>query len=378
MSVRQLIALVDPAAINVTEFCAQHGLSTSSFYRYRARLTAEGPAGLEARSRAPKRVANRTSDEVEDIVVSLRKELDDLGVDSGPATIWAHLPSVLPADAKVPSESTIWRMLTARGLITPQPRKGRRRRWKRFVAERANECWQGDSTHWALRDGTPVEIINIIDDHSRLAVASQAVPTTTKPVLWNVLGVAAQSWGWPQRFLRDNGPPYRALSDLLDSMHIQGASSRPYHPQTCGKVERFHQTVKQYLDRHGPFDTIEDLQGALDWFIDYYNHTRPHRALNRATPASVWHTAPKTGPSHHPLGTPTRVLHGIVRHGRVIIGDHRISVGVAHNDTPITAIITGQHCHLTGPAGQLIRQLTINPAHYNQPLHPRPGRPKPE
>ena len=144
MGVRRLIVEVELDGLNVTRFCREHGISTWFFYQLRKRYAAEGEAGLAPRSRAPKTVANRTPDWVEDLVVDLRKELDDGGLDAGPATIRFHLASRLGSGVSVPSEATIWRILTRRGFITPQPNKAPHHAYRTFAAAWANECWQLD------------------------------------------------------------------------------------------------------------------------------------------------------------------------------------------------------------------------------------------
>jgi hypothetical protein len=125
MSVRRLIVEVDVAGLNVTKFCAQHGVSIWLFYELRRRH-ARGES-IEPRSRAPRQVANRTPGEVEDVIVGLRKELLDAGLDAGPATIWWHLQD---RAGVVASESTIWRILKARGLIVAGAGQGPETRWE--------------------------------------------------------------------------------------------------------------------------------------------------------------------------------------------------------------------------------------------------------
>jgi transposase len=116
MSVRRLIVEVDRDGLNVSEFCREHGISTWLFYQLRKRYAVEGEAALQPRSRAPKSVANRTPGRVEDAIVELPKELDDTGLDAGPATIWSHLWGRLPVGVTIPSEAAIWRILTRRGF----------------------------------------------------------------------------------------------------------------------------------------------------------------------------------------------------------------------------------------------------------------------
>jgi transposase InsO family protein len=374
MSVRRLIAEADVASLNVARFCREHGIGRDAFYEVRRRFAAEGEAGLVSRSRAPNRVANRTSSDVEDAILELRKELVGIGADAGPATIHWWLGRRLDAE-RVPSVSTIWRVLSRRGFIVPDRSKVPGKRWRSFAADRANECWQIDSTHWLLADDTEVEIINTIDDCSRTAIRSAAVARCTLATSWDAVADGAARYGWPERMLSDNGSSFGpTFGENLAKLGVGIGHSRPYHPQTCGKVERFHQTVKKWLAAHDPATTIDELQAVLDEFVDYYNTQRPHRSLDRRTPHDVWHTTPRSGPASRPLGLPSVVHHNRVYDGVVWAGRYRITLGVENNDQQATIITTGEHCHVF-IAGRLVRELTINPDQANQPLHGRPGRP---
>ena len=183
----------------------------------------------------------------------LRKSLSKQGYDAGAATIAEHLARD-PAIADVPAVSTIWRILHKRGFVTPQPHKRPRSAWKRFAAEQPNELWQADVTHWRLADDTDVEILNILDDHSRLALASRARPTVGGHDVVEAFTDAFGRFGIPATVLTDNGAIFTAtprrggrtaLQVILGELGIKYLSSRPYHPQTCGKVERFHQTSEK-------------------------------------------------------------------------------------------------------------------------------------
>lgn len=174
MSVRLLVMTMDVGGVNVSEFYELHGMSRQSFYAIRRRYRDEGEAGLELRSRAPVRVENKTPTDIEDQIVKIRKELDEGGLDAGPITIHWHL-SQRGVD-KVPSPATIWRILRARGFIVDDPSKAPKRP-HRFEMERANELWQIDGIDWELADGEPVKIIDVIDDASRLCVASRSPST---------------------------------------------------------------------------------------------------------------------------------------------------------------------------------------------------------
>jgi transposase InsO family protein len=362
----------DPAPVNVTAFCRSHGVSTWFFWDLRRRHARFGDVVLEPAPPVARRVANKTALSIEDEIVRMRKHLVEAGLDAGPATIAFHLQD-LPG---LPSTATIWRILRARGFIVPEPHKAPKSAHRRFEAERANECWQLDDTSWELADGTTVKILNILDDHSRLAVASRAMVTCTGTGTLAVFTDAATALGWPERFQSDNAKAFRdVLANALAALGITAGHSRPYHPQTNGKVERFHLTLKRWLARQRPATTISELQDQLDLFRLLYNHHRPHRSLGNAFPGDVWSTAPKTGPTARPLGTATEIHHVTIHNGGCHIAKrYDITVGAAYTDQPALAVITGTNCHIF-INGQLIRALTLDPTRRRQPLYNRPGRP---
>src|SRR5919108_232325 len=148
-----------------------YGVSRRWVHELVRRFLAEGEAGLEPRSRRPRGSPHRIAEELEREIVDLRKHLGDTGLDAGAHTIAVHLER---RHASSPAPSTIWRVLSRRGFVTPQPQKRPRSSFCRFEAEMPNERWQADITHWALADGTDVEILNALDDHSRFLVASDA------------------------------------------------------------------------------------------------------------------------------------------------------------------------------------------------------------
>jgi transposase InsO family protein len=187
--------------------------------------------------------------------------------------------------------------LKARGFVTPQPHKRPKSSYVRFEAELPNQCWQADVTHVAMADGTYMEILNIVDDHSRLCVAARAFVTTRSPDVVRTLHKAAERLGLPQSLLTGNGAIFTAsprrndsgaIEPELLSLGIRSKHSRPYHPQTCGKVERFHQTLKRHLAKQVTATTKKQLQVQLDAFATYYNDVRPHRALGRRTPSQAF------------------------------------------------------------------------------------------
>lgn len=181
--------------------------------------------------------------DLEERIVRLRKTLLREGYDAGAATIAEHLARD-PAVATVPALATIWRVLSRRGFITAQPQKRPRSSWKRFEADLPNQCWQADVTHWQLADHTSAEILNIIDDHSRLAIASTAYRTVTAPDVVEAFTAAFATWGTPAALLTDNGAVFTAtprrggrtaLQILLGELGITYINSRPYHLKPAAK-----------------------------------------------------------------------------------------------------------------------------------------------
>ena len=368
---------------SVRDVAQTHGVSKSWVAVLVARYRQGGYEALEARSRRPKTTPRRVCDEVEDAIVELRKELTEFGVDAGPETIAWHLEQQGMA---APSPATIWRVLKRRGFIVPEPKKRPKTSFIRFEAALPNECWQADVTHWTLADGTDVEILDFEDDHSRLVVAAVARPVTKGHHVLETFHQAAATWGYPASVLTDNGAIFNArsrggrtrLETELARLGIIYKHSRPYHPHTCGKIERFHHTLKKFLAKQPPAPTIIALQAQLDTFVDYYNHHRPHRAKNRRTPKNAFDALDKARP-----GTPVAATHFRVRTDRI---DHagkvtlrydsrlyKIGVGRAWKHTPVRLYVADRNVRIVTHDGQLIRQLTIDPSRIYQPLRDAPS-----
>jgi transposase InsO family protein len=355
-----------------------HGVSKSWVVKVLARYRAGGLEALEPRSRAPRTIPHRTPVELEDEIVTLRKELADLGVDAGAATIAYHLAL---RHEQTPSVSTIWRVLRRRGFVT-QPNKRPKSSWVRFAADLPNECWQSDVTHWHLSDGVEVEIINVIDDHSRLAVAARVVERATAAEALAVFLQAGTRWGLPAALLTDNGCVYttwhrggpNVMQTELLALGIEFRHSRPYHPQTCGKVERFHQTMKTFLAKQDPSASVEELQAQVDRFVTYYNEVRPHRARGRVTPLVAFEARDKARPSgpRIAIGAGVRVRRDRIDKGGKLTLRHRtrlhhIGVGHAHKGKRMIMLIDGLDVRVLSEDGELLRQLTLDPTRNYQP-----------
>ena len=361
-----------------TELARQTGKSRSWIYEQLARYRAGGYTALEPRSRRPHSCPRRADPEVEAKVVELRHELAEAGHDAGPQTIAYHLSSRV---AQMPSVTTVWRILKRHGLVTPQPHKRPRASFIRFQAQLPNETWQMDATPWQLADGTPVEVLNFLDDHSRVFLNSTAFPTIKAADVVHAFHSASKGFGLPASLLSDNAAVFTAKSrggkvllELeLERLGIVFKHSTPYHPQTCGKVERLHQTLKRFLAKQMPAGSLVELQFQLDGFRDYYNTRRPHRALNRRTPLSVFEGTLKARPLEPSAPVDHRVRHDKVdSFGKVTLrylGRLRhIPVGTAHKNRRVQLLVAGPDVRIVSTDGQLIRALTLDPTRNYQPL----------
>lgn len=273
---------------SVREVCADYSVSGSWVYELVARYRVEGDAAFEPRSKRPKTSPTKTSDEVVGLIVATRKRLVGEGLDAGMGTIRWHLEHHHQVTV---SESTIHRTLVAAGLVVPAPRKRPRNSYIRFQAEQPNECWQADMTHVRLADGSDSEVLSWLDDHSRYALSVTAHVRVTTSVVVDTFTHTIADQGVPGSTLTDNGLYFttrfagggtggrNGFETLLVRLGVTQKNSRPNHPTTCGKVERFQQTLKNWLKAHPTPASTSELQQLLDTFVDHYNHHRPHRSL---------------------------------------------------------------------------------------------------
>jgi transposase InsO family protein len=288
--------------LSVTAAAAEYGISRRHLHRLLARYRQGGLDALEPRSRRPKTTPIATAEDVRARVIELRVQLTADGLDAGPVTIAWHLEQ---EGHQPPAPATISRILKHAGLITPQPRKRPRSSYTRFEMAQPNEMWQSDFIHWRLADGTDVEVLNWLDDHSRYLLSCTAhQPVTGDQVVSTFLAVI-DDHGAPASTLTDNGRVYtarfgggrNAFECLLPMLGVRQKNGSPGHPQTQGKTERFHQTLQRWLRARPPAPTLPELQRQLDDFREHYNERRPHRALNRRTPSNVYRATPKAAPA---------------------------------------------------------------------------------
>jgi len=353
------------------QIARDHRISERWVFKLLRRFREGGYASLEPRSRRPKSCSHQVETKIQDLIVKLRCELAAAGYDAGPQTIHHHLSEQI---AELPSVATIWRVLKRKGLITPEPHKRPRASFIRFEAKLPNETWQLDSTPWQLADGSPVEILNFLDDKSRVALASSSFRTLKALDVVEVFHSAANTFGLPASLLSDNAAVFtgrsrrgRVILELeLERLGIVFKHSTPYHPQTCGKVERFHQTLKRFLQKQPAAQSLAELQWQLDVFREYYNNRRPHRALGRQTPLAVFNALIKARPANQSTPIDHRVRRDkIDRFGSVTIrylGRLRhIRLGLAHKNKRVRLLVAGADVRIITEEGELLRSLTLEP-----------------
>lgn len=356
---------------SVAELARVHGVHRSWLYKLLSRYRAQGEPGLTPRSRRPHRSPTALSAELAEEIVRLRSDLLTQGLDAGALTIQWHLGR---RGGQVPSTSSIVRVLRRRGLVVPQPHKRPRSSLHRFEAQLPNQLWQIDATHWSLAGERSVEILNLIDDHSRLLIASTPFHTVKAADVVATFHGAAQRCGYPAALLSDNAAVFSGgsrkgkvlLESELERLGIRSSHARPYHPQTCGKVERLHQTQKRWLARQPAATTLEELTAQLDRFRIQYNLHRPHRALGRATPQQVFDAKVKAGPGSAAVPVHFRVRYDTVdRGGKVTLRYdsrlHHIGLGARHRGKAIVLFVADRVVRIVDADGELLRELVLDP-----------------
>lgn len=398
---RLVITAVVEGGMTQAEAASAYGVSKGWVSKLMARYRVDGQAAYEPRSRRPKSSPTATPVEVVELITRLRKELTETGHDAGPETIVWHLAH---HHGITVSRATVARRLSARGLVTPEPKKRPKSSYIRFAAEQPNQTWQADFTHYRLTrpDGTPgadVEILSWIDDHSRYALSVTAHVRVTGPIVLAEFRRAIATHGIPASTLTDNGMVFttrlsggslrgtRGRNGFEHELRVLGVvqkNSTPNHPTTCGKAERFQQTMKNWLAAQ-PIQpaSIEQLQRLLDRFCVEYNQHRPHRSLpHHATPATAYAARPKALPGDRSTETHDRVRRDKVDTGGKITLHHQgrlysIGVGRTHARTRVLVLVQDLDIRIIDAAtGELLRELVLDPTRRYQGTGRPPGPPR--
>ena len=302
---------------SVSTFCTEHGIARKSFYELRKRAKLDGPAAvLEPKTRRPKSSPSKIADEVKEQAVAVRAALEASGLDHGPISVHDKMHTM--GLQQVPSTASLARVFREAGVARLEPKKKPRSAWRRFVYPAPNACWQLDATEYVLSGGRTCVIFQLIDDHSRYAVASHVAFGETAKDAIIVVDKAIAAYGVPQRLLSDNGialnPSRRGyigqLVAHLAALGVEAITGKPYKPTTQGKNERFHQTLFRYLDKQPIAESLAELQAQVDAFDHLYNTERPHQGLpGRVTPLAAWEATPRVDP---PRPKPDRPVYEVL------------------------------------------------------------------
>lgn len=293
----EFVRLALAAGVNISELCRRFGISRANGYKWLTRFQVEGRDGLADRSRRPRHSPWRTPQPVEAEVLRLRK-------DSNNAWGGRKIARVMDKSAfDVPAVSTITEILRRHGKLEPakDEHPGSFQRFERAVP---NELWQMDfKGHFATADGR-CHPLTILDDHSRYALTISACGNEQETTVRAQLVPVFRRYGLPSAMLMDNGSPwgdagnqpYTIFTVWLMRLGVRPIHSRPFHPQTQGKEERFHRTLKAEVLNGKSFRDLADCQRAFERWRHVYNYERPHEALAYATPGERYRASALTFP----------------------------------------------------------------------------------
>lgn len=378
MEKKLALVLAAEAGTPIKDLCDAGQVHRDTLHGWRLRYREDGIEGLQPRSRRPVRSPNQTPAELEDEIVRLRKELP---LDNGADVIGWHLRRQGRVD--VPSDRTIHRILVRRGMVVPQPQKRPKSAYRRFEFDRPNECWQIDATEWRLRRRhRPVTIMDVIDDHSRALIAIVAGPGPTIELALDAILTGGSRWGLPAMVLSDNGLCFTAVNGVssfeatLAALGVRVIHSRPRHPETCGKIERFHATLKRWLAKQPLASSIAELQAQLDVFTEHFNTGRRSSAGGMLTPnerhQATTPAAPAAAPLPLPASTPiTITAAGVNTDGLLPISGWVTSVGTEHAGKRLTVVRYGDRAVILDSA-TVVTRVHLDPERRYLPS----GRPR--
>ena len=325
---------------SVKDTATRYGVDRRTLHRWLVRYATEGLGALADHSSKPDRCPHQMTPEVEARIVEMRRAHPGWG----PRTILNKLRRELESP---PSRSAIYRCLIRHRLIAPKPRRRRRDDYKRWERSRSMELWQIDVMgNVKLTSGIALSVVTGVDDHSRFCVMAKVVARATARPVCDALLEALGRHGIPEQILTDNGKvftgrlarkPANVLFDRICLNNgIRHLLTAPYSPTTTGKVERFHRTLRKDFFADKSFETIEEMQSALDiWVVDY-NNEREHQSLGDvppirrfelARPAELEVIDGDVEVEDEPAPRKKVVGRRVDRHGRISILKHRYHVG---------------------------------------------------
>lgn len=302
--------LASKTGSNMSDLCRRFNITRRTGYKWLHRYLDEGLIGLEDKSRQPKTFPNQTSEDIDQYIVGLRKNDPEWGAKKLHKIIYNHKEQGMYAYPTVPCKNTITKILKRNGLI-PENRSKQSKNFERFEYDYPNELWQMDyKGYFRLLNKKLCHPLTITDDHSRYNICLTACKNQQEITVRQALINVFRKYGLPYMILTDNGSPwgttgkdsseggrsYTALEKWLIQLNVKLIHGRPYHPQTQGKEERFHRTLKQELIDHEQFRDYVHCQTRFDKWREKYNCIRPHEAIDFKNPAELY----KPSNKHYP------------------------------------------------------------------------------
>lgn len=350
---------------SVAEVCLRRGISRQTFYLYRRRYLEEGPAGLEPHSRKPRLSPARIEAALEAEICELRRRHPRWGA----RRIRAELRR---AGLDPPAISTVHQALRRNHLVAPQPRRAPKAD-KRFEREVPNDLWQIDATEVVLASGEKAWIVDCLDDHARFLLSASACERPTGEAAWRCFTAAAAAYGLPRQLLSDNGSIFTgrflgvevAFERGLAAVGVELLTARPYHPQTLGKLERFHRTLKEWLREEGPPNDPGHLELLLARFRAHYNEERPHQGIDDCTPgeryAAGWAgtgalAVPAPASEQEPSYPPRAIVRKVASNGVFAYKTSDINIGMRYAGGRVAIVEAGELVHVYY-GDELVRSL---------------------
>lgn len=355
----------------LSAWCRQNGIPRATAYRHLQRIKEQG--FWSPRSRRPDSCPHATPEAVADEVIAIRQRLMRLGyADFGADVVRATLePVAADRGWQVPARSTIHAILRRADLVTPHPKKRPRASYRRFAYARPRDCYQIDGTDVSDIVGFKAVVIEVLDDHSRALVGSRAALAETSVAACAAMRQAAAEYGSPGIVLADNGLAFsnrfsptgapQSFVRMVTGPGTRVIHSSPHHPQTCGKVERHHQTFKKWLRAQAQPRNLEELNLLIQQYRTWYNTQRWHSAW-RCPPQQQWDQARELGgPRQLPVQTDATVLTvKVTSHGAITVRSAQITVGLPYRGEYLTALLDGHHLTVYAPSGLPLGHINID------------------
>jgi len=334
----EFVNLACQEGTNVRELCRRYGVSSATAYKWIGRFRESGESGLKDRSRRPINSPNRSDTEFENQVLRVRSEQSAWGA--------VKIRRVLKDEGiEVKAASTVHAILVRHRRIDPLESE-KHQAWQRFEHPKANDLWQMDfKGHFAIRNRQRCHPLTALDDHSRFVVCLKACENEKALTVQMHLTNVFRQYGLPLRMTMDNGAPWgndlvhrdTPLTVWLRRLGVRVTHSRPYHPQTQGKDERFHRTLKAELLRGRNFEAFSDIQAIFDDYRDVYNQRRPHQAIDLETPIRRYQVSPRRFPECLPAieYADSDQVRIVDEKGRVRFKGRKLSVGKGYHGYPV-------------------------------------------